>query len=54
VEPRATPGRKSRLEFVSEVDEMCLFHQLGYANGKRGWPQSTVAPLLGLGKMQQV
>jgi hypothetical protein len=29
------------LEVVSEVDEMCLFHQLGYGNRERGLRQST-------------
>ena len=33
---------------VSEVDEMCLFHQLGYGSRKRGWRQSTIALLSGL------
>jgi len=36
------------LKVVSEVDEMCLFHQLGYDNRERGWPQSTIALLSGL------
>ena len=33
---------------VAEVDEMGLFHQLGYANAERRWPQSTIALLSGL------
>ena len=39
------------LEVVSEVDEMCLFHQLGYEDMKRARPQSTIAPLPGLQEM---
>ena len=36
------------LKVVSEVDEMGLFHQLGYENREGGWPQSTIALLSGL------
>jgi hypothetical protein len=36
------------LKVVSEVDEMCLFHQLGYGNRERERPQSTVARESGL------
>ena len=36
------------LKVVSEVDEMCLFHQLGYENVDRVGPQSTAALLPGL------
>ena len=39
------------LEVVSEVDEMCLFHQLGYENREGGRPQSTIALLSGLQEM---
>ena len=31
------------LKVVSEVDEMCLFHQLGYENRERGLQQSTAS-----------
>ena len=31
------------LEVVAEVDEMCLFHQLGYENWERGLQQSTAS-----------
>ena len=33
------------LKVVAEVDEMCLFHQLGYESEERRWPQSTIAVL---------
>jgi hypothetical protein len=31
------------LKVVSEVDEMCLFHQLGDENWERGLQQSTTS-----------
>jgi len=36
------------LKVVSEVDEMGLFHQLGFDNREYEWPQSTIALLSGL------
>ena len=36
------------LEVVSEVDEMCLFHQLGYEQNRHGRAESTVALPAGL------
>jgi hypothetical protein len=42
------------LEVVSEVDEMGLFHQLGYENGERGWWQSTIALPSGLHEIRGV
>jgi hypothetical protein len=36
------------LKVVSEVDEMCLFHQLRYENREREWPESTIALPSGL------
>jgi hypothetical protein len=40
------------LEVVSEVDEMGLFHQLGYEDREHEWPQSTIALLSGLQEMR--
>jgi hypothetical protein len=39
---------------VAKVDEMGLFHQLGYEIGERGWQQSTVALLPSLQETSQV
>jgi hypothetical protein len=36
------------LKVVSEVDEMCLFHQSMYENREGGWAKSTIALLSGL------
>jgi hypothetical protein len=39
------------LKVVSEVDEMGLFHQLGYDNREREWLESTIALLSGMQKI---
>jgi len=41
------------LEVVSEVDEMGLFHQLGYENRERGLQQSTASSDMSLARAPQ-